>query len=70
MRTSRTIYVLADGEKIPKPVKVKIGITDGAFTEITDGLKEGDQVVTSVTSAQSGGAQQSSNPFGPQQRRF
>lgn len=67
LRLSRTIYVLQDGEKVPNPVKVKIGITDGAFTKITDGLKEGDQVVTSVFDTQSPNAQ-SANPFGPQRR--
>ena len=68
LRSSRTVYVMNTGDKIPKPVKIKIGITDGAFTEVTEGLKEGDQVVTSVTSTQSGGAGQSSNPFSPQRR--
>ena len=69
LRFSRTVYVMVPGDKIPKPVKIKIGITDGAFTEVTDGLKEGDNVVTSVTSSQTGGTtQQSSNPFA--QRRF
>lgn len=68
LRFTRTVYVLAADEKIPKPVKVKIGITDGAFTEVTDGLKEGDKVVISVTGSQSGGAAQSSNPFTPPRR--
>lgn len=67
MRTSRTVYVLPPGATVPKPVKVKIGITDGAFTEITEGLNEGDRVVTSVVS-KSSGPQQPSNPFGPQRR--
>jgi HlyD family secretion protein len=31
-----------------KPVKVKIGISDGKDTEIVDGLKEGDVVVIGV----------------------
>jgi HlyD family secretion protein len=54
--SSRTIYVLAvipppgggDPVPTPQPVRVKTGITDGAYTEITDGLKEGDTVITSV----------------------
>jgi HlyD family secretion protein len=35
----------------PTPVQVKIGITDGNFTEIIDGnLKEGDQIIMGVAS--------------------
>jgi HlyD family secretion protein len=54
--SSRTVYLLATnvppggGEPIPlpQPVRVKTGISDGSFTEVTDGLKEGDSVITSV----------------------
>ncbi len=69
LRFSRTVYVLKEGEKVPQPVKIKIGISDGAFTEVLDGLKEDDNVVTSVYSTQSGAQQQPSNPFS-QGRRF
>jgi HlyD family secretion protein len=65
--STRTIYVLADapgGGKTAKPVQIHAGISDGVFTEIVDGLKEGDEVITgqnmSAASAQSG----SSSPFG------
>ena len=63
-----TIYVLADGprpgEKIPKPVQVHTGISDGIDTEIVDGLKEGDEVITGqiLSAAMEQGRQ--SNPFG------
>lgn len=42
---SATVYVLENGA--PKPVKIKIGITDGRQTEVLDGggLKAGDEVV-------------------------
>jgi HlyD family secretion protein len=54
---SRTIYMLAtnapSGEPAPQAVRVKTGISDGAYTEITDGLKEGDVVVTAVKFMQS-----------------
>jgi HlyD family secretion protein len=41
------------GEPIPvaKSVRVKTGISDGVSTEILDGLKDGDVVITSVKSA-------------------
>jgi HlyD family secretion protein len=32
----------------PKSVRIKTGITDGSYTEITDGLQDGDQVITAV----------------------
>jgi hypothetical protein len=68
---SRTIYVLAtnapSGEPAPQAVRVKTGISDGANTEITAGLKEGDPVIVSVkfpqaaaTTPPPGGA----SPFG------
>ena len=62
----RTVYLLAGDEGAPvlKPVSVKIGITDGIFTEITDGLQEGDKVVTGVTQPGAGNSASSSSPFG------
>lgn len=66
----RTIYVLASGK--PAPVQVKLGISDGISTELLEGLKEGDPVVTGVIMPQAsapapaGGA----NPLGGGRRRF
>ncbi len=52
-------------------MQVKVGLTDGVSTEITDGLKEGDVIVTGTTTPQtSSAAQPSSNPFGGGPRRF
>jgi HlyD family secretion protein len=68
-RTSRTVYVLADGENLPKPVQIKIGISDGAETEVLEGLKEGDKVVTAILSSRSPDAGAASNPFGPPRMR-
>lgn len=72
---SRTIYLLASkpGAKEardPKlePVQVRLGITDGAMTEVLDGVQEGAQVVTSMITPES--SRPASNPFGPQMRRF
>lgn len=64
-RNVRTAYFLAGDEHSPelKPVQVKTGITDGIFTEITDGLKEGDKVVSGVVNNDSSSAGTAS-PFG------
>ena len=62
----RTVYVLSGGR--PKPRQIKTGISDGISTEVLEGLKEGDRVVTAeLTSASS--SSPAANPFsGP--RRF
>jgi HlyD family secretion protein len=65
----RTVYLLASAEgKRPelKPIKIQTGITDGVSTEVVEGLKEGDQVVTGLLTMQgsSGSMQRPSNPFG------
>jgi HlyD family secretion protein len=50
--SSRTVYTLAagkdSGNPAPQAVSVKTGISDGASTEITDGLKEGDTVIVGI----------------------
>ena len=66
-RNVRTVYVLAGEEHSPKlqPVLIKTGINDGLFTEVTDGLKEGDKVVVSVVNNDPQNASTTpSNPFG------
>jgi HlyD family secretion protein len=52
----RNIYILTTttppggGEPVskPEPVRVRLGITDNSYTEVLDGLKEGDLVITGV----------------------
>ncbi|HZL41724.1 MAG TPA: hypothetical protein VFD66_00420, partial [Verrucomicrobiae bacterium] len=71
--TSRTVYTLipaedANHEKL-NPVKVRTGIGDGVSTEIIEGLKEGDLVVTGIL-LQEADSSQPSNPFGGGRRRF
>jgi len=53
-------------------LSIKTGITDGTATEIVDGLKEGDAIVTSVTvpNATARPSSNTSNPFGGGGRRF
>ncbi|MBM3848411.1 MAG: efflux RND transporter periplasmic adaptor subunit, partial [Verrucomicrobia bacterium] len=75
----RTIYKLepVEGSGSDKgfqlvPVEVRLGITDGTFTEVKEGLKEGDEIAIGVVGATGAptapGGQQ--NPFGgPGMRR-
>jgi HlyD family secretion protein len=65
-RGVRMVYLLTGDEHSPqlKQVQVKTGITDGIFTEVTEGLSEGDKVVTSAILPDAQTASQSSNPFG------
>jgi HlyD family secretion protein len=54
----RNIYVLStntppdggDPVLMPRAVRVKAGITDGSYTEITEGLQEGELAITAVKS--------------------
>jgi HlyD family secretion protein len=64
----RTVYVLHGST--PQPVQIKTGISDGVMTEVTNGLKEGDRVVTAqLSGSNTANAPQPGNPFsGP--RRF
>lgn len=64
---ARTVYLLADkadNDPKPKPVQVKIGISDGISTEIVDGLKEGDQAITGVMSTDQSGGSRPGGGFG------
>jgi HlyD family secretion protein len=67
-RLLRTVYILTTeaGKQQIKPVQIHVGITDGIYTEVTDGLNEGDNVVVAAIS--SGQAAQGGNPFGPGMR--
>jgi multidrug efflux pump subunit AcrA (membrane-fusion protein) len=53
-----------------EPGAIKTGISDGIFTEVLDGLQEGDRVVTAMTGKAPSAAQQSNNPLAGGQRRF
>jgi HlyD family secretion protein len=52
----RNIYLLATNTPpggsepvpMPEPVRVRLGITDNSYTEVLEGLKEGDTVITAV----------------------
>ena len=76
--SARNIYILtmkpspSGGEPVPtpEPVRVRSGITDGSYTEIVEGVKEGDDIIigvkmprTTTTSAPGG-----NSPFGGPRR--
>lgn len=68
----RTIYRLVNvGGPFPRPqaLTVKLGISDGSYTEIVDGLKEGDEILTSAYFPAAQTAAPSSSPFGGGGRR-
>jgi HlyD family secretion protein len=68
----RTVYLLAasaPGENpVPQAVRVKTGITDGAFTEVTDGLKEDDVVITGIRFGTAANDAPGASPFGGPRR--
>src|SRR5438105_771777 len=64
----RTVYIFSGGR--PRPAQIKTGISDGIVTEVGDGLKEGDRVVTAELSTAAASASPPPNPFGGGQRRF
>jgi HlyD family secretion protein len=67
-RTDRTVYVMESSR--PRPVRVKIGISDGVNTEVDEGVKEGDRVVTASLRAGASATAHQANPFGGGGRRF
>ena len=60
---SYTVYVLTGTGEAARmePVQITTGISDGISTEVLSGLKEGDQVVVSMTLP---GQKAAPNPFG------
>jgi HlyD family secretion protein len=66
--SERTVYLLS-GSRLT-PVQIKTGISDGVVTEVVEGLKEGDLVVTAEMAAKSQPASTPANPFSGGPRRF
>ncbi|HJX98289.1 MAG TPA: efflux RND transporter periplasmic adaptor subunit [Chthoniobacterales bacterium] len=68
-KPERTVYTLSFNR--PKPAQIKTGISDGIVTEVTDGLKEGDKIITAeLSGAASPSSSPPTNPFSGGQRRF
>ena len=66
--SERTVYVLS-GSRLT-PVQIKTGISDGIVTEVVEGLKEGDGVVTAEITPKSQPGSTPANPFSGAGRRF
>lgn len=69
-RAERTVYVLPSGGSRPKAVQIKTGISDGTTTEVIEGLKEGDRVVTAELTSTTSAPSPPTNPFSGGRRRF
>jgi len=74
---TRTLYLLAGSDAKTahvEPVTVKLGISDGVATEVLEGLKVGDLVITSAVIPGAKAGTPATNPFGGSQpggpRRF
>jgi len=66
----RTVYVLPSGANRPEPRQIKTGISDGIVTEVVEGLKEGDSVITAELASTTAAPSPPANPFGGGPRRF
>src|SRR5437773_425700 len=69
-RADRTVYVLPGSVRSPPTAQTKTGISDGIMTEVLDGLKEGDRVVTAELISTTAAPSPPTNPFGGGPRRF
>jgi len=69
-RAERTVYVLPTGASRPRPVQIKTGISDGITTEVMEGLKQGDRVVTAELTSTATAPSPPANPFSGGRRRF
>jgi HlyD family secretion protein len=69
-RAERTVYVLPSGASRPQPVQIKTGISDGIMTEVIEGLKEDDRVVTAELTSTTNAPSPPANPFSGGRRRF
>jgi HlyD family secretion protein len=71
-RTANLLWVLDEKTGKVNPVRIKLGITDGQWTEvIADSLSDGMQVVSGIVSGQTATTRstQGTNPFQQQQQR-
>lgn len=63
----RTVYRIPAGgapDAVPEEIRARIGITDGTDTEIVSGLKEGDTIITGLTTPSAPAGTAAASPFG------
>jgi len=66
----QTIWVFGD-DKRPRPVTVKLGITDGSFSEVVEGdLREGQELIIGLGSKEGSATGGQTQPFGQRGPRF
>src|SRR4029453_13715421 len=65
-KPERPVYTLSFNR--PKPAQIKTGISDGIVTEVTDGLKEGDKIITAELTSATPAASPGTNPFSGKRR--
>jgi HlyD family secretion protein len=65
-QSTRTIYLLGGNKDKPelKPAQIKAGISDSIYTEVVEGLKEDDQIVTGLLQTEAQASAARANPFG------
>ena len=76
---TRTVYTLTSTNEAaitdakPQPKQVRVGISDGTYSEVTEGVNEGDIVIIGMNTPESprtGTPGAPGNPFGGGMRRF
>jgi HlyD family secretion protein len=67
-RAERTVYVLSKFASRPQAIQIKTGISDGIMTEVVEGLKESDRVVTAELTSTTTAPSPPTNPFGGPRR--
>jgi len=69
-KMTRTVYVLEGEAQKPISVQIKVGIGDGISTEVIEGLKEGQNVITGLLIPNAAPSSAGGSPFGGGMRRF
>jgi HlyD family secretion protein len=64
------VVFVPDEKGQPKPMRVRLGISDGRYVEVVEGLEEGQKVVTGAEGARTPGPAPSSSTNNPFQPRF
>ncbi|MDF7824430.1 HlyD family efflux transporter periplasmic adaptor subunit [Pontiellaceae bacterium B12227] len=63
--TEYYVLVATDNPEEPEQKTIKVGVSDGSYTEILEGLEEGDEVLVKTISLGGGKSSSAKNPFMP-----